>query len=289
MKDYLKNFESLCSGTPYTYSQSTFVDFRQRIESLNYFESVRVVDNTRTKETADVLSLFFREVLQQPYYYIEALKSYPNDEIKQGQYLYDCIELAKDRFFSAGRGFHRVKNQLKALYKTDRPAAQQLYNEILFIVDDFLHNDIGTLSNTLDFNLKESPLFVELMKHIQKIKEDANMPYIPIPEPPRSAQAARFSELWYGITYKILQCIGVEKQFIESTDKAGIMQFGKIRYKLETNGQVFYKRWKAFEFNNIPVEVKNFPKKDRKRWKEIVLTISENRAEVELWLNKQVN
>jgi hypothetical protein len=106
--------------------------------------------------------------------------------------------------------------------------------------------------------------------------------------PPQSAQAEQFAEYWYGITYKIMQCIGIEKQFIESTDKAGIMQFGKNKYKLKTAGQVFYRSWKDFKFN-IPVEVKSFPHKDRTRWKEIVLTISENRAEVAIWLNKQVD
>jgi hypothetical protein len=178
MNEYLKSFESLCIGNDYVYSQPKFKDFRQTIDKTNYFESLKEFDRTQTREVADVLSLFYRQILQQPYWYIEAKEMFPNDKTKQGQYLYDNIELAKDRFNSAGRGIHRIKNQLDKLCKDDRQEAQKLFEEIVFITNYFLHNDIGRISfEILDFNLKKSPLFIVFMEFIKEIRNRAGNPY----------------------------------------------------------------------------------------------------------------
>ena len=174
----MNTFETLCTGNAYIYSQPKFKEYRKYIETLNYFEPLKAVDPTRTKEVADVLSLFYRQILLQPYWYIEALELYPHDTVKQRQYLYDNIELAKDRFDYYGRGIFRIKKQFRELSKNDRPAAQRLFEEILFFTDELLHEDIGVISfEILHFNLKESPLFIVFMEFIHDIKQRAGNPY----------------------------------------------------------------------------------------------------------------
>jgi hypothetical protein len=96
-----------------------------------------------------------------------------------------------------------------------------------------------------------------------------------------------YAEKWYGITHRILQAVGVEDQFINPSDKGAIMQFGISKYKLVSSGRGFYNGWKDFDLLNVPTEIKCFPKKDRNNWKDIILSIADNRAEVALWLKKQ--
>jgi hypothetical protein len=103
----------------------------------------------------------------------------------------------------------------------------------------------------------------------------------------KSLLSEQYAEQWYGITHKILQAVNTEPQFINPNDKQKIMQFGVLKYNLDTTGRVFYNSWKDFDLLNVAREINSFPKKNRHNWKDIILTIAKNRNEVALWLKNQ--
>ncbi|NOU46816.1 MAG: hypothetical protein HOO86_07120 [Bacteroidales bacterium] len=179
MNEYFENFKKLCTGNAFFYSQPEFKNFRQSIDKTNYFDALKEFDKTFSEEVAGVLNLFYMRILEQPYWYIEAVELYPNDTDKQGQYLHDNIELAKDRLFDVFRGVDRITDQLDKLARNDRPSAQRLFEEILYITNELLKpKNIGCLSfEILSFNLKESPLFVVFMEFIEDKKNRAGNPY----------------------------------------------------------------------------------------------------------------
>lgn len=185
METYLKNFEALCTGNDFIYSQPAFLNYRQQIETAKYFQTIKPSDPTYSKSCEDVLNILYRQILQQPYWYIEAKQLFPNDRAKQGQYLYENIELAKDRFNSFGRGMFNVLGrgmfnvlvQLDEIAETNPEATNKLYRKILFATNELLRFLGVTSFEILHCNLAETPLFIRLMEFIKDIKQKAGSPY----------------------------------------------------------------------------------------------------------------
>jgi hypothetical protein len=63
------------------------------------------------------------------------------------------------------------------------------------------------------------------------------------------------------------------------------MAYGKNKYKLTTTAEGFYDAYSTIDVANMIREVRSM--KYRKIWKDIIKDISENDAEVNIWLKDQ--
>jgi len=97
----------------------------------------------------------------------------------------------------------------------------------------------------------------------------------------------KYPERWYALLHLIYMELGIEKQFTNFSDKKLIMDFGKSRYKFETTGETFYNELKEIDLLNIPKYVNSLPRKDKGKWQDIILEVSNNDHRVKLWLKNK--
>jgi len=98
--------------------------------------------------------------------------------------------------------------------------------------------------------------------------------------PPEGKKAP---DRYYALLYQILVYLGKEPQIGNKT-KAEIIDFGKQKYG---TGQGFYREIRSIDLNNMTAFVRSLQKNDRCKWRETIITISGNDADVISWVNKQ--
>lgn len=95
---------------------------------------------------------------------------------------------------------------------------------------------------------------------------------------------------WFALTDHLLLVSGSPNadRTIDRSSKMALNAYAKERYGV---GEGFYKDYREFEFdiNTIDAFVKCLSPKHRKNWKNIILDICNNDANVKLWLKKQPN
>ncbi|MHC1778457.1 MAG: hypothetical protein AB9834_23850 [Lentimicrobium sp.] len=98
-------------------------------------------------------------------------------------------------------------------------------------------------------------------------------------------EGKKVPDRYFALLYQILVYLGKEPQ-IGDKKKAEIIDFGKRKYG---TGQGFYRAIQEIDLLNMTAYVRGLPEKDRGKWKEIIITISGNDADVISWTNKQPN
>lgn len=88
---------------------------------------------------------------------------------------------------------------------------------------------------------------------------------------------------YFAALHLILILLGKEPQ-IGNKSKNEIIDLGKNKYR---TGQGFYREIRNIDLLNMTAFIRSLPDKDRSKWKETIITISGNDADVISWINKQ--
>lgn len=95
----------------------------------------------------------------------------------------------------------------------------------------------------------------------------------------------RYPDKWFALLHAVYIKIGKTDQFTVG-DKRSIIDYGSRRYG---TGQGFYATFINIDLNDIHRTIRSFPSKDRPTWKQILIEVSENDADIIAWTGKQPN
>ena len=104
-------------------------------------------------------------------------------------------------------------------------------------------------------------------------------------KPDTQPEGKKVPDKYYSLLHLILMYLGKDPQ-IGSKSKQEIIDLGKKKYG---TGQGFYRQIKEIDLLNMIAYVKSLPQKDHKKWKDVIIEISGNDADVISWVKKQPN
>jgi len=99
----------------------------------------------------------------------------------------------------------------------------------------------------------------------------------------------KFAEKWYALLHLAYVSIGTKIAFQDNTDRKTIMEYAIKNYELKSTGETFYKTLNDIDLLNLTPFINSLPEKQKRKWKQILLEVSNNDHQIKIWLKKQPN
>jgi hypothetical protein len=208
------------------------------------------------------------------------MKEESKDLVKWLRSMADSYSMPIDEFINDIQPYETLKQRYSLIY-------QAILNEVNtkdfdIIITHFKHlKDVcSTPQHDKDKTKAINQYHVEFIQNLINKLESYKSLNTNISTPP---EGKKVPDRYYALLYQILVYLGKEPQIGNKT-KAEIIDFGKQKYG---TGQGFYREIRSIDLNNMTAFVRSLQKKDRGKWRETIITISGNDADVISWVNKQ--